>query len=270
MMSTKGAGDENFPVASRLLSAASRPHVMAFYAFARAADDVSDDPTLGPEEKLDVLMGMSEQLASGAEDPSPNVCKLHKSLNATNVTHTHAQDLLKAFMRDAEKSRTDDWADLMSYCELSAAPVGRYLIDLEDGKAFNGFKANDALCAALQILNHIQDVKDDYLSLDRIYVPADWMAALGVVEKDLAADQSSLNLRKVLDQMLDGVDALLVEAGPLTKDIQSKSLAREAGGIINIAKALSKQLRVKDPVAVRVELSKIQAGLHFLWGALRA
>jgi len=269
-MSAKGAGDENFPVASRLLSAKSRPHVMAFYDFARSADDVADDPSLGSEEKLDVLMGMSEQLASGLADPSLAVYKLHQSLGETNVTHTHPQDLLKAFMRDAKKSRTDDWADLMDYCELSAAPVGRYLIDLEDGKAANGFVANDALCAALQILNHIQDVKDDYLSLDRIYVPADWMAGLGVQEKDLAADKASPELRRVLDRMLDGVDDLLVKAQPLPSDIRSRALAREAGGIIMIAKALSKELRKKDPLAVRVELSKFKAAGHFLWGAFRA
>jgi len=269
-MSGKGAGDENFPVASRLLSAKSRPHVMAFYAFARNADDVADDPSLGADEKLDVLMSMSEQLASGLADPSPAVYNLHQSLNATHVTHSHAQDLLKAFMRDAEKPRTDDWADLMSYCELSAAPVGRYLIDLEDGSAARGYDANDALCAALQILNHIQDVKDDYLSLSRIYVPADWMAECGVVEKDLAADHASPGLRRVLDQMLDGVDALLVAAKPLPKDIRTRSLAREAGGILCIAKGLSKLLRDHDPVAERVELSKLQAACHFLWGAFRA
>ena len=269
-MSAKGAGDENFPVASRLLSAKSRPHVMAFYTFARSADDVADSPSLGAEEKLDVLMGMSEQLASGLADPSAEVFKLHQSLKNTNVTHAHAQDLLKAFMRDAQKPRTDDWQDLMDYCELSAAPVGRYLIDLEDGQAANGYVANDALCAALQILNHIQDVKDDFLALDRIYVPADWMVELGVVEQDLAASKSSHALRQVLDRMLDGVDDLLIQAGPLTKDIQSRALAREAGGILCIAQALSKELRAKDPIAVRVELSKCKAACHFVWGAFRA
>jgi squalene synthase HpnC len=269
-MNGKGAGDENFPVASRLLSAKSRPHVMAFYAFARNADDVADDPSLGADEKLDVLMNMSEQLASGLADPSQAVYNLHQSLGQTNVTHAHAQDLLKAFMRDAEKPRTDDWADLMSYCELSAAPVGRYLIDLEDGLAAHGYAANDALCAALQILNHIQDVKDDYVSLDRIYVPADWMGECGVAEKELAADRATPALRQVLDRMLDGVDALLVAAKPLAKEIRSRSLAREANGILNIAKALSKQLRHHDPLAGRVELSKLQAGIHFLWGAFRA
>ncbi|MBL4748027.1 MAG: squalene/phytoene synthase family protein [Magnetovibrio sp.] len=269
-MSAKGAGDENFPVASRLLPAKSRPHVMAFYAFARGADDIADDPSLGSDEKLDILRGMSEQLTHGLPTPSAAVYKLHQSLCDTGVTHTHAQDLLQAFMRDAQKPRTDDWADLMAYCALSAAPVGRYLIELEDGQAENGFAANDALCAALQILNHIQDVKDDYLSLKRIYVPADWMVKYDVRDADLAAGESSPGLRKVLDLMLNRVDDLLTTAQALPKDIRSKALAREAGGIIAIAKALSKQLRARDPVAERIELSKVQAACHFIWGAIRA
>lgn len=269
-MSAKGAGDENFPVASRLLPAWSRPHVMAFYAFARGADDIADAPDLSADEKLDVLMLMSSQLASGEADPTPNVRELHLSLVETGVTHSHPQDLLRAFMRDAETPRTKDWADLMAYCELSAAPVGRYLIDLLGGLKHGDYAANDALCAALQILNHIQDVKDDYQALDRVYVPADWMVEALVEDKDLAAPQASPALRRVLDRMLDGVDDLLVQAKPLPGAIRSKSLAREAGGILSIAKALSQQLRRQDPLAGRVELSKLQAVAHFLWGALKA
>lgn len=269
-MSAKGAGDENFPVASRLLPAWSRPHVMAFYTFARAADDIADAPHLSCEEKLDVLMLMSSQLASGDADPTPGVRELHLSLVETNVTHDHPQDLLRAFMHDAETPRTKDWAALMAYCELSAAPVGRYLIDLLGGFASGDYVANDALCAALQILNHIQDVKDDYLNLDRVYVPADWMVEAGVSDTDLAATKATASLRLVLDRMLDGVDALLVQAKPLPGSIRAKSLAREAGGILSIAKALSKRLRTHDPVAGRVELSKVSAAACFVWGALRA
>jgi len=269
-MSAKGAGDENFPVASRLLPAWARPHVMAFYAFARAADDIADAPNLSADEKLDVLMLMSAQLASGDADPTPNVRELHLSLVETGVTHTHPQDLLRAFMRDAETPRTKDWADLLAYCKLSAAPVGRYLIDLLGGLRYGDYAANDALCAALQILNHIQDVKDDYQKLDRVYVPADWMIEAGVADKDLAAPKASPQVRQVLDRMLDGVDDLLSQAKPLPGTIRSRSLAREAGGILSIAQALAQQLRREDPVAVRVELSKARAAVHFLWGALKA
>jgi len=269
-MSTKGAGDENFPVASRFLSAWARPHVMAFYMFARAADDVADAAHLRGDEKREALLSMRAQLARGAPKPNPTVYALHQSLLETSVTQAHAQDLLEAFIRDTQTPRTADWGDLMAYCDLSAAPVGRYLIDLLGGGRGAYLAASDALCAALQILNHIQDVKDDFQSLDRVYVPADWMVEAGVVDQDLAASQASPALRRILDRMLDCVDALLVQAKPLPGAIRSRALAREAGGILSIAMALSKHLRVHDPIAGRVALSKVKAVTYFLWGVLKA
>jgi len=266
----KGAENENFPVASKLLPAWSRPHVMAFYAFARAADDVADAPDLTTDEKLNQLQAMSAQLHSGAREPYAQVFALHQSLLETHVSPRHPQDLLKAFMWDAEHPRTSDWAALMTYCELSAAPVGRYLIDLLGGVEGDNYKASDALCAALQVLNHLQDVKDDHLNLQRVYLPDDWSAAEGVTDADLSAAACSDGLRRVLDRMLDGVDALLVDAEPLPQAIRSKALAREAGGILSIAQSLAKALRRRDPLSERVELSKAHMAVRFVWGALRA
>ena len=179
-MQAKGAGDENFPVASILLPAWARPHVMVFYAFARAADDIADFAALSCEEKLERLQAQSEQLAAGKQRGSAEVYALVQSLKQTGVDQRHAQDLLKAFMHDAKTSRTADWRALMAYCELSAAPVGRYLIDLLGGVEGDDYRAADALCAALQVLNHIQDIGDDLGELDRVYVPGDWMASAGV------------------------------------------------------------------------------------------
>ena len=269
-MSGRHAGNENFPVASLLLPAKVRPHVMAFYTFARTADDIADAKGVDSADKLTALALMSAQLASGAAEPSRPVAVLNQSLKNTGVTPGHAQDLLMAFKRDAVKPITDDWADLMAYCALSAAPVGRYLIDLTGGLSRGDTAPSDALCAALQILNHIQDVKDDYQGLGRIYVPADWMATAGVSERDLGGDAATPALRQILNRMLDGVDELLVQAQPLPRTIQSKALACEAGGILAIARQLSKSLRVNDPLAGRVQLSKPYAALCFLWGALTA
>ena len=266
-MSGRHAGNENFPVASRLLPAKVRGDVMAFYAFARTADDIADDPSLSPDDKLAGLERLRNQLEGGEGEPG---AALHRSLHATQVSDVHAQDLLKAFMRDAVKPTTDDWADLMAYCTLSAAPVGRYLIDLTGGLKGGTYAPSDALCAALQILNHLQDVKDDYVEMGRIYVPADWMAAHHISPDDVAKPASTPALRGVLNQMLDGVDALLIEAQPLPNTIRSKALAREAGGIIAIAKRLAKALRAQDPLAERVQLSKPAAAFWFLVGALTA
>lgn len=158
----------------------------------------------------------------------------------------------------------------MAYCDVSAAPVGRYLIDLLGGIAHDDYAPSDALCAALQILNHLQDIKDDFMNLDRVYLPGDWLAEEDVVEVDLGAASCSPGLRRVLDQTLDGVDILLAAAQPLPGAIASKPLAREASGIIAIAKGLSKALRTNDPLSGRVELGRLNMGARFVWGAFRS
>lgn len=272
-MNGRHAGNENFPVASRLLPAWSRPHVMAFYMLVRAADDVADSPGFDAEEKRGILDLWSRQLEEGGADLCRPVEELRHSLAETGVDQRHAQNLLKAFLRDVDNPRTANWDDLMNYCSLSAMPVGRYLIDLLDGPGTHDevdLAPSDALCAALQVLNHIQDIRDDFSQLNRVYVPADWMDQAGVRESDLGADACTPPLRAVVNLMLDGVDDLLMQAKPLPRSIRNKALAREAGGILAIAWRLSKILRTKDPLAGRVELSKLHAAMWFLWGALTA
>ena len=135
-----GAGDENFPVASVLIAPALRPHIRAFYVFARAADDIADDPRLGPDEKRARLDSFADALSGGTQDehgarPAAGgdnfpARALAASLAETGVSPAHALDLLAAFRQDAVKRRYVDWADLMDYCRFSAAPCGRYLLAL--------------------------------------------------------------------------------------------------------------------------------------------
>lgn len=255
--SGKQAGDENFPVGSWLLPRRLRGHVACFYAFARAADDIADDPKLAPQEKIDRLQGFESTLL-GNEEGDPRYQKalsMRQSLAVSGVSATHCQDLLAAFKQDAVKSRYENWADVMAYCRLSAAPVGRYLIDLHGG-ANNGYGPSDALCTALQMINHLQDCGEDYKILDRIYLPGNWMAEADMKEGDLAANQATKALRRVLDLTLDGIDGLLRDAQPLSAGVRSRRLALESGVILRIAEALSSQLRRKDPLAERVVLSK--------------
>ena len=166
--SGKGADDENFPVGSWLLPARLRPHVARFYAFARAIDDVADNGDLAPEDKV-ARLDRFEAAITGRETDDPALITAHRlreSLEETRITSRHCVDLIAAFKRDATKLRYDDWDDLMGYCEQSANPVGRYLLDLH-GEERHGYGAADALCSALQVLNHLQDCQDDYRTLDR-------------------------------------------------------------------------------------------------------
>ncbi|MBM3541996.1 MAG: squalene synthase HpnC [Alphaproteobacteria bacterium] len=269
--SGKGAGNENFPVGSILLPRRLRPHVARFYAFARAIDDIADNPDLAAEDKV-ARLGLMADAVEGRRQDDARLAVAHRcraSLLETGVPTQHCLDLVAAFVQDATKLRYRDWDDLMGYCIRSAAPVGRYLLDLH-GESKSAWPASDALCKALQVLNHLQDCKDDKRALDRVYLPEPWLAEAGGRVEDLLASRAPPGVRRVIDRLLDGTDALVAEAERLPGQLRSKRLAMESAAIVRIAAGLSAALRRRDPVAERVELSKCQ----FLWccavGAARA
>ncbi len=270
--SGKGAKDENFPVGSWLLPGRLRPHIKAFYAYARAIDDIADNPDLEPGDKVERLEGFAAAV-SGCLTDDPAFRKAHdirRSLSATQVTHQHCVDLTHAFRQDAIKLRYDDWTDLMGYCNLSAAPVGRYLIDLH-GECRSAYSASDALCNALQVINHLQDCGDDYRSLDRVYLPGDWISEAGADIDALGGNCSTAALRRVLDRCLDATDRLLDAADGLPGRLRNIRFAVEAATIVAIARKLGVELRRRDPLAERVVLTKTRYAACFargLWQVL--
>ena len=177
LRSGKGHRDENFPVASRLIHPRHRGAILAFYEFVRIADDIADHTTLAPEQKLDLLDRLEAGLL-GRHDDQATAVALRTVLDERKLSPRHAQDLLTAFRMDVTKLRYRDWDDLMGYCSFSAMPVGRFVLDVH-GEDHATWPANDALCAALQIINHLQDCKKDSIDLDRVYVPLDALAAAG-------------------------------------------------------------------------------------------
>ncbi len=263
---SKGAADENFPVASLLLSRHKRPAVMAFYRFARQADDVADDPDLERERKIAQLDALERGLAGLSGDPA--ALALHEALGGNSRLLAHAATLLQAFRRDVMCDTCHSWADLMAYCACSAAPVGRFLLDLH-GEDQNLHSMADALCEALQILNHLQDCGDDYTRLGRVYLPADWMMAVGLAPGDLAACDGGAPLRHVLDLMLDRVDMMLDHASLLPNHLQDRRLAMETAVIVDIGRRLAVLLRNRDPLNSRVALSPLAYGAAFVSGILR-
>ena len=272
--SGKGAGDENFPVGSWLLPAPLRPHVAAYYRFARAIDDIADNPALEPQDKIDRLSRF-EAAVTGAEAGDPALATAHRmrdSLAETGVSARHCTDLVAAFKQDAIKLRYDDWADLMGYCALSANPVGRYLLDLH-GESAKGYVFSDALCSALQVLNHLQDCQNDYLNLDRVYLPHDWLKSAGIDERVLMRAFSTPGLRRVLNNCLDEVEDLLLTARLLPERLSSRALAMESAVILRLAQRLSVLLRARDPLAGRVALGRLDfltCGLRGAGSVLRA
>lgn len=256
--SGKDAAYENFPVGSWLLPKALRPHVATFYAFARAIDDIADNPALAPADKISRLEAFERGILGDTGPGCPRIAKaeaMRASLAATGISPRHCLDLVAAFKQDAVKSRYADWDDLIAYCFKSAAPVGRYLLDLHGGSR-HGYGPSDALCNALQVINHLQDCGDDYRALDRVYLPQDWLGAERAPVEALAEASLTPGMRRVLDRCLDGVDALLVEARRLPEGLASRRLAMESAVIIDIALTLTAKLRREDPLARRVALSK--------------
>jgi squalene synthase HpnC len=248
-------------VGSFLLPRRLRPHVATFYACARAIDDIADNPALAPEEKIARLSAFEEALLGRRDDPGlEKAHRMRVSLAATGVTPRHCQDLISAFKQDAVKLRYANWAELMDYCDRSASPVGRYLLDLH-GEVPSDYPPCDALCNALQVINHLQDCGLDYQSLDRVYLPLDWMAVEGTSVEALNEAAASPALRRVLDRCLDGVEALLAQARHAPARLKNKRLAFETGAIVALAEKLTQRLRAQDPLARRVVLAKPELAL---------
>jgi squalene synthase HpnC len=266
--SGKGRGDENFPVGSFLIRKDLRPHVHAFYRFARNADDIADNPSLSADDKVRRLARMGEILDGAQGDDSPAASAMRRSLAATGTTAQHCHDVLRAFCLDATKLRYEDWDDLMEYCRYSASPVGRQLLDLH-GESRDTWPPSDALCSALQVLNHLQDCADDYRDLDRVYLPLDLMGEAGIGVEDLKLAAVSTGLRHVIDRILDSTDILIATASALPGRVASRGLRWESATIVDLARRLSRRLRRGDPLATRVALSKSDFAAALITGVVR-
>ncbi len=157
LASGKGHRKENFPVASWLIDRRHRPAILAFYNFVRMADDIADHATLPAARGLLCSIAWKPG-SSGKSADDAAAARLRAQLAERNLSTKHAQDLLAAFKLDVTKLRYRDWDELIGYCSLSAMPVGRFVCDVH-GKSRAIWPANDALCAALQIINHLQDCR---------------------------------------------------------------------------------------------------------------
>src|SRR3984885_4270219 len=265
--SGKGHRDENFPVASFLIHPRHRAPIFAFYNFVRTADDIADHPTLAPERKLALLDRLGGGLTGGNDADAPAV-RLRAELAARGLSPRHAQDLLTAFMMAVTKLRYTDWNDLLHYCSYSAMPVGRFVLDVH-GEDRSTWPANDALCAALQIINHLQDLKDDYRNLDRVYIPLDSLAAHGTGVEALGEPQASPALLAALHGLAERTDKLLAESDVFPLLINDRRLGLEVSVINALAHRLTRILITHDPLSERVHLSMPAVASVTIIGILR-
>ncbi len=257
LASGKGHKDENFPVASFILRPRHRAVIMAFYRFARAADDVADNPHASPDQKIALLDAMGATLA-GDDDGNPEAQALRTALQQRGLPAIHAQDLLRAFRQDAVQTRYADWRELMDYCRYSASPVGRFVLDVH-GESPALWPMNDALCTALQVINHLQDCADDYRDIDRVYLPLDELARAGTGVDALTAERAPPPLRTVIAALAERTSRLLDQSRPFASGIRDGRLALEVAIIQRLAESLASRLQRHDPLSERVHHRPLEA-----------
>ncbi|GAB6855806.1 squalene synthase HpnC [Asaia astilbis] len=270
--SPKGASDENFPVGSLLFAKANRAHVTAYYNFARVIDDMVDNATLSSEAKIARLRGMEEVIRGTREAPqradAQTAVILRRHLLQTGVPAETATDLITAFCQDAVKNRYESWDELLGYCRFSANPVGRFLLLLH-GERPETLPLSDALCSALQVINHLQDVTSDLKTLDRSYLPQEMLSAEGAKIEDVLLARSKPGLRRVFMHLLDEVDHLNREAARLPALVRDRRMRAYCAVVVALSHRLAARLRREDPVAGRVKVTR-RDGFYALAKGARA
>ena len=200
---------ENFPVASRFLPRAMRPHIAAIYAFARTADDYADEPGIAKDERLRLLDAWARQLAAAGSDPGldPIFVALGQTIRECRLPVTLFEDLLSAFRQDVTTTRYDTWESVLDYCRRSANPVGRLVLRVGGYDDARLDAQSDAVCTALQLANFWQDLARDW-AIGRLYVPRVDRTSAGAREEDVAEKRMTPEWRRVMSLMVQRTRAL--------------------------------------------------------------
>jgi hydroxysqualene synthase len=256
LRSGKTHRDENFPVASWIIHRRHRALILAFYNFVRTADDIADHATLDASEKLRYLDLLEAELL-GQGESQPEAVKLRKVLAERGMAPRHALDVLVAFRMDVTKLRYENWDEVIHYCRYSAMPVGRFMLDVH-GESTSTWAASDALCAGLQINNHLQDCGKDYRNLNRVYLPRDALAAAGASVEQLGGDRAPPPLLRCLQAVALRTEVLLDESKSLGAEVKDWRLGLEISVIQSFADRIVGMLKVRDPLSERVHLGPME------------
>jgi len=264
LRSGKTHRDENFPVASWIIHPRHRALILAFYNFVRTADDIADHATLEEREKLAYLDVLEAELL-GNGDSQPEAVNLRRALAERAMPPRHALDVLIAFRMDVTKLRYETWDEVIHYCRYSAMPVGRFMLDVH-GESTSTWAASDALCAGLQINNHLQDCGKDYRNLNRVYLPRDALAVAGASVEQLGEPRAPAPLLQCLHSLAARTERLLAESKSLSAEVRDFRLALEISVIEAFADKIVRLLKVRDPLSERVHLNPIELVAYSIGG----
>lgn len=211
---------ENFPVASLLLPRRIRKAVTVIYAFARSADDFADEGDLNPEQRLAAINDYQHKLNaiySQQNVDDPVFIALADVINKYQLPQQPFERLLSAFRQDVTKTRYQDIGELMDYCRRSANPVGELLLHLYSMATPRNIALSDGICSALQLINFLQDIQQDYIENQRIYLPQDEMQRCHVTEMHIRGRLSDASLQKLLHLQIERARKMLKAGAPLGK-----------------------------------------------------
>jgi phytoene/squalene synthetase len=247
LRSGKTHRDENFPVASWIIHPRHRALILAFYNFVRTADDIADHATLGERDKLNYLDLLESELL-GQGDSQPEAVSLRRALAERSMPPSH-----------------ENWDEVIHYCRYSAMPVGRFMLDVH-GESTSTWAASDALCAGLQINNHLQDCGKDFRDLNRVYLPRDALAAAGASVDELGRGRASAPLLRCLHALAVRTEGLLDDSKSLSAGVKDFRLGLEISVIQAFADRIVGLLKVRDPLSERVHLTAFELLAHSLGG----
>lgn len=263
---TGKAAAENFPVALRMLPRRYREHLMAVYRFARTVDDAGDEAP--PDQRQQLLADLAEDLerlytpqighdtGPDSQPRDPAVRGLASTVAECAIPAKPFRDLIAANQQDQVVFRYQTFADLLGYCELSANPVGRIVLHVFGVSTPDRAGLSDCVCSGLQIVEHLQDVAEDYRA-GRIYLPLDDLRSHGCTEAELAGSTASRQLRELIADEAAKAAALISAGSPLIGQLRGPARAAVAGYVAGGRAALAALARARhDVLAVTAKPSK--------------
>lgn len=250
---------ENFPVGSFLIPKNYRKDVAIVYWFARTADDLADEGNAAPEKRLDELNKFENEYQKSLRGKSDNLyfIQLAKTITEKKLSITHFADLLSAFKQDVVKKYYNNFDEVLNYCQRSANPVGRILLELFKVDNDAAGNCSDKVCTALQLTNFYQDTVLD-IGKGRNYYPQDEMETFGVIKKMFELKENNPNIKALLKHNVDRAQVLFDEGKNLLKYLNGRFKVEIKWTIAGGEKILDKiRKNDYDVFSIRPKLNKI-------------
>lgn len=249
-------GGENFPVALRALPREPRGHLVALYGYARWVDDLGDRAAGGPARRLTLLDAVDadlDRLDAGQAPRLPVVVALAATVRAKSLPTAPLRDLVAANRMDQEISRYPTWEDLRAYCRLSADPVGRLVLGIAGAATPRRVELSDDVCTALQVLEHLQDIREDART-GRVYLPVEDQERFGVGAADLTQQSASAALRALVGYETDRAAGLLGSGTELVRSLHGWARVAVSGFVGGgLATVAALRRAGHDPLAAPVK-----------------